>query len=164
MFRGQRWSKPLLFHPRILLPEQLQHLPPECLWLRATSRAAVLEPGLLLLDSASTVSSTKQPLSESDAEQWGRDAQLVGAGSLGQPFAYSMTPLTWTVLPMGFTAYSELGNFMTAKTSMPCRLCRNRDRRICLCLPSAWMVTRMWRRVRIDRRCRPDTRGLSRRR
>src|SRR6266853_5822472 len=47
MFRGQRGSKPLLFRSRILLPDELQHLPPEFLGLRAvrtSSRAAVLEP------------------------------------------------------------------------------------------------------------------------
>src|SRR6267142_4313088 len=46
MFRCQRWSKPLLFRSRILLPDELQHLPPEFLWLRpirASSCAAVLD-------------------------------------------------------------------------------------------------------------------------
>src|SRR3977135_3859965 len=47
MFRCQRWPKSLLFRPGILLPDELQHLPPEFLWLRpirASSCAAVLEP------------------------------------------------------------------------------------------------------------------------
>src|ERR1700681_2993064 len=72
MFRCQRGSKPLLFRSRILLPNQLQHLPPEFLGLRAvrtSSRAAVLQPfgsffprcgaatlWLLLRDSAPSVS------------------------------------------------------------------------------------------------------------
>src|SRR5437660_880538 len=55
MLRCQRRPKALLFRPGILLPDELQHLPPEFLWLRAVrtfSRTAALKP----LGSLSSIS------------------------------------------------------------------------------------------------------------
>src|SRR6266853_452999 len=61
MFRRQRWSKPLLFRSRILLPDQLQHLPPEfslaSLGSNLFPRCGAAALWLLLRDIAATISS-----------------------------------------------------------------------------------------------------------
>src|ERR1017187_1687781 len=54
MFRCQRWSKPLLFRSRILLPNQLQYLPPEFSGLRAVRTSSCSVPEYFSRISCST--------------------------------------------------------------------------------------------------------------
>src|SRR3981189_2010058 len=83
MFRCQRWPKSLLFRPGILLPDELQHLPPGFLWLRPVRgfflRGGAGALGLLLRDIAARVSS---PAGSSAPTSWLRRPAAASGSSL----------------------------------------------------------------------------------
>src|SRR4029077_5835044 len=106
MFRCQRRSKPLLFRSRILLPNQLQHLPSQLLRLcavRTSSRAAVLQsfgpffaialPESLGLPIAHLQTSSRRPPASASGPSLAPEPRLVEVPLYSSPSSSTGPPL-----------------------------------------------------------------------